>query len=127
MLRVTVAHDVESGLALRLAWGPANGEKATSEQKLMEEVMARLPAGAVVMGGPEFRRVFVGLARPAAGACRRPAPEPCDRANCSASWKAQLIAKCCGDRAPTNGGFIRSFPGGGGAGPRSRVRAQGGA
>jgi putative transposase len=49
-LRVAVAHDVESGLAVRPAWGP----QTTSEQKLIEEVIARLPPAAVVMGDRNF-------------------------------------------------------------------------
>lgn len=53
-LRLVVAHDVESGLAVRPAWGAANGAKATSEQKLIEEVMERLPDGAIVLGDRNF-------------------------------------------------------------------------
>lgn len=54
MLRIAVAHDVESGLAVRPAWGAACGAQATSEQKLIEDVLARLPEGAVVMGDRNF-------------------------------------------------------------------------
>ena len=54
VLRVAVAHDVESGLATRPAWGAACGADASSEQKLIEEVLERLPQGAVVMGDRNF-------------------------------------------------------------------------
>jgi putative transposase len=53
-VRMVVAHDVESGVAVRPAWGPANGAKATSEQKLIEDVLARLPADSIVMGDRNF-------------------------------------------------------------------------
>ena len=53
-VRMVVAHDVESGLAVPPAWGPANGAKATSEQKLIEDVLARLPADSIVMGDRNF-------------------------------------------------------------------------
>ena len=53
-IRMVVAHDVESGLAVRPAWGAANGAKATSEQKLIEDLLARLPADSIVMGDRNF-------------------------------------------------------------------------
>jgi hypothetical protein len=53
-IRMAVAHDVESGLAVRPAWGPGNGAKATSEQKLIEDILARLPADSIVMGDRNF-------------------------------------------------------------------------
>lgn len=54
VLRVAVAHDVESGLAVRPSWGAACGAQATSEQKLIEEVIERLPSGAVVLADRNF-------------------------------------------------------------------------
>jgi Transposase DDE domain len=51
---MAVAHDVESGLAVRPSWGAACGTQATSEQKLVEEVLERLPSGAVVLGDRNF-------------------------------------------------------------------------
>jgi len=53
-LRLVVAHDVASGLAVRPAWGAANGAKATSEQKLVEDVLGRLPDGVIVLGDRNF-------------------------------------------------------------------------
>ena len=53
-VRMVVAHDVESGLAVRPVWGPANGAKATSEQKLIEDILARLPAESIVLGDRNF-------------------------------------------------------------------------
>jgi len=50
VLRLVVCQEVESGLALRPSWGPLFGSPATSEQKLAEEVLERLPEQAVVMG-----------------------------------------------------------------------------
>jgi putative transposase len=52
--RIAVAHDVESGLAVRPCWGAAFGPEATSEQKLVEELLERLPAGAVVLADRNF-------------------------------------------------------------------------
>lgn len=54
VLRMAVAHDVESGLAVRPSWGAACGAQATSEQKLVEEVLERLPRSAVVLGDRNF-------------------------------------------------------------------------
>jgi putative transposase len=54
VLRMAVAHDVESGLAVRPCWGAACGAQATSEQKLVEEILERLPRHAVVLGDRNF-------------------------------------------------------------------------
>jgi hypothetical protein len=54
VLRMAVAHDVESGLAVRPSWGAACGPQATSEQKLIEKVLERLPSGAVALGDRNF-------------------------------------------------------------------------
>jgi hypothetical protein len=54
MVRVLVAHDLHCGVALRPQWGPANGPKALSEQRLTEELLERLPAGAGMMGDRNF-------------------------------------------------------------------------
>jgi len=48
-MRVLVAHEVVSGLAVRPCWGPIDGPKAVSEQGLAKEMMRRLPAGSVVL------------------------------------------------------------------------------
>ena len=47
MVRVLVAHEVVSGLAVRPCWGPMDGPHAVSEQGLAKEMMRRLPAGSV--------------------------------------------------------------------------------
>jgi putative transposase len=54
MLRVVVAHDLVSGLALRPAWGPMYGSQAVSEQALAEQIVDRLPEGAVVVWDRNF-------------------------------------------------------------------------
>jgi Transposase DDE domain len=54
ILRVLVAHDVVSGLAVRPCWGPMSGAGAVSEQGLAKEIMSRLPAGCGVMGDRNF-------------------------------------------------------------------------
>jgi putative transposase len=54
VLRVAVAHDVESGLAARPSWGAACGANAVGEQELIEQVIQRLPGQAVVMGDRNF-------------------------------------------------------------------------
>lgn len=56
LLRIVVAHDVHTGLAMRPEWGPMHGPKAAeaSEQALFEKALPRLPAGAVVMADANF-------------------------------------------------------------------------
>jgi hypothetical protein len=54
IMRVLVAHDVVSGLAVRPCWGPMIGAGAVSEQGLAKEIMGRLPVGCGVMGDRNF-------------------------------------------------------------------------
>ena len=54
IVRWVAFHDLQTGIALRPAWGPMFGTKAVSEQQLTEEVIARAPAGSVVMGDGNF-------------------------------------------------------------------------
>lgn len=54
VLRVVVAHEVVSGLAVRPCWGPVDGPKATSEQGLAKEIMRRLPKNSVALGDRNF-------------------------------------------------------------------------
>src|SRR5689334_13521363 len=54
LLRVVVAHDLHTGLAMRPEWGPMNGEQAISEQALLERAIDRLPARAIVVGDANF-------------------------------------------------------------------------
>ena len=54
LLRILVAHDLYSGLAMRPEWGPMHGEHAVSEQSLLEKALDRLPAGATVIGDANF-------------------------------------------------------------------------
>src|SRR5205085_4170346 len=52
--RVLVAHDLQTGLAMRPEWGPMNGDQAVSEQALLERAIDRLPERAIVIGDPNF-------------------------------------------------------------------------
>lgn len=54
LLRMLVAHDLYTGLAMRPEWGPENGPNSVSEQALLERAMERLPSGAVVVGDANF-------------------------------------------------------------------------
>ncbi len=54
VIRVVVAHDVISALAVRPCWGPMDGPAAVSEQGLTKEIMGRLPAGCGVLGDRNF-------------------------------------------------------------------------
>jgi hypothetical protein len=54
LLRVLVAHELHTGLAMRPQWGPMHGDKAVSEQGLLEEAIDRLPEGSTVMGDANF-------------------------------------------------------------------------
>jgi len=49
LIRMVVAHDVHTGLAMRPQWGPMHGPQAVSEQSLIDQAIDRLPAGAVVV------------------------------------------------------------------------------
>lgn len=54
LLRVLVAHDIHSGLAMRPEWGPMHGPDRVSEQELLERALDRLPSGATVLGDSNF-------------------------------------------------------------------------
>lgn len=54
VVRVLVAHDLHSGLALRPEWGPMDGPEAVSEQELLERALHRLPDGATVLADANF-------------------------------------------------------------------------
>jgi hypothetical protein len=54
LLRVLVAHDVYTGLAMRPEWGAMHGENAVSEQGLLDKAIGRLPEGSTVMGDANF-------------------------------------------------------------------------
>lgn len=54
VIRMLVAHDLYTGLALRPKWGPMYGEQAVSEQGLLESVIQRLPNGALMLGDANF-------------------------------------------------------------------------
>lgn len=54
ILRLAVMHNLANGLALRPSWGPMYGPAAVSEQALAEELMDRLPKGAVLVADNNF-------------------------------------------------------------------------
>ena len=54
VVRVLVAHELHTGLAMRPEWGPMNGPDAVSEQKLLETCLERLPVGSTIMGDANF-------------------------------------------------------------------------
>jgi len=54
LLRIVVAHDLYTGLAMRPQWGPINGEHAVGEQGLLEQAMDRLPGDCVMVGDANF-------------------------------------------------------------------------
>jgi putative transposase len=54
LLRVLVAHDLRTGLAMRPEWGPMHGPGAVSEQGLLEQAIDRLPDGSTVLGDANF-------------------------------------------------------------------------
>jgi hypothetical protein len=53
-LRLLVAHDLQTGLALRPVWGPMYGAEPVSEQGLLERALERLPTGAVMVADTNF-------------------------------------------------------------------------
>ena len=54
LLRMLLAHDLQTGLAMRPQWGPMHGPQAVSEQQLLEAAIDRLPSGSVVVGDANF-------------------------------------------------------------------------
>ena len=54
MIRVLVAHDLHSGLAMRPEWGPMYGPGTNSEQQLLERAVDRLPADSAILGDVNF-------------------------------------------------------------------------
>jgi len=54
LIRMLVAHDLHTGLAMRPEWGPMNGHQAVSEQRLLEQAIDRLLEGSVVVGDANF-------------------------------------------------------------------------
>jgi putative transposase len=62
VLKVVVAHDLHTGLAMPPEWGPMYGPDAVSEQKLLETAIERLPAGSTVIGDANFGVFTVGWA-----------------------------------------------------------------
>jgi hypothetical protein len=62
VLKIVVAHDLQTGLAMRPEWGPFYGPKAVSEQGLLELAIDRLPAGSIIVGDANFGVFSVGFA-----------------------------------------------------------------
>ena len=54
VIRVLMAHQLASGLAVRPCWGPMHGPKAVSEQGLTEQILGLLPAGSALMADRNF-------------------------------------------------------------------------
>lgn len=54
LLRIVVAHDLYSGLAMRPEWGAVHGDNAVSEQRLLEQAIDRLPADCTLVGDANF-------------------------------------------------------------------------
>jgi hypothetical protein len=54
VLRIVVAHELQSGLAEVPCWGAMYGKAAVSEQSLAENLMEGLPKGAAVIGDRNF-------------------------------------------------------------------------
>lgn len=54
LMRVLVAHELRTGLAMRPEWGAMHGDEAVSEQALLERAIDRLPSGSTVMGDANF-------------------------------------------------------------------------
>jgi putative transposase len=62
VLRIAVAHDVQTGLAQAPAWGPMYGAQAVSEQELAEQILGQLPGGATILGDRNFGVFWVAHA-----------------------------------------------------------------
>lgn len=62
VLKILVAHDLQTGLAMRPEWGPMYGPDAVSEQRLLEKAIERLPAESILIGDANFGVFSVGWA-----------------------------------------------------------------
>lgn len=62
VLQMLVAQELTGGIAGRPCWGPMYGPEAISEQKLTEQILERLPGGAVMMGDINFGVFSVAFA-----------------------------------------------------------------
>jgi hypothetical protein len=62
VVRIVVAHDVDTGMAQSPGWGPMYGDEAVSEQELAEKLMGRLPSRATLMGDRNFGVFWVAWA-----------------------------------------------------------------
>lgn len=54
IIRLLVLHDLVTGLAMKPAWGPVNGENNVSEQSLVEKILDSLPAYTVLVADCNF-------------------------------------------------------------------------
>lgn len=54
VLRMLVAHDLRTGLAMPPHWGPMHGPQAVSEQQLLEAASHQIPSGSVIVGDRNF-------------------------------------------------------------------------
>jgi putative transposase len=54
IVRWVAFHDLQTGIALRPAWGAMFGDQAVGEQQLAEQVIALATAGSVIMGDGNF-------------------------------------------------------------------------
>lgn len=54
VLRILVAHDIYTGLAMRPEWGPMYGPEAVSEQELLTRAIDRLPKDATGVSDANF-------------------------------------------------------------------------
>jgi hypothetical protein len=101
IIRVLVAHDVQTGLAMRPQWGPMYGPHAVSEQGLLERAIDQLPSRSTVMGDANFgvfsvaypatQRQHPVLLRLTADRARRLAGEPLrDGIDRAVVWKPSV-------------------------------------
>jgi putative transposase len=54
MIRIVVAHDLRTGLAVRPEWGPMFGEHAVGEQELTVRLRSRLPKECLIVADRNF-------------------------------------------------------------------------
>ena len=67
LLRVLLAHDLYTGLAMLPEFGPMHGPHAVGEQQLLEAAIGRLPEGSIVIGDANFGVFSVAYAAVQAG------------------------------------------------------------
>lgn len=111
LIRMLVAHDLYTGLAMRPKWGPMNGSQAVSEQALLDQAINRLPEGAMVVADASFGVFSVAYAAVQQGhpvVLRLTAVRA--RSMAGGALRDRMISAWCGNPVGTTAEAIPNYP-----------------